>query len=186
MRSVDIARKKIATLGLGVILTSNIWAKGTASVSVCIEPEPPPWAFWERDISGTKTEKLTGFSVDLIRRTFARIDRSVEFKTEFPWARCLYLVKLGKIDFAMNAFADPERERIFAFSRHYNTLTPQVFYLASNPVRINSTADLKHYRGCGLLGASYESYGVANQDLDLASGFHSLSIKLLNRRCDYF
>ena len=155
-------------------------------VTVCADPDPPPWTYWVRDAHGQKTKVFVGASVDIVRAAFKRIGREVDFKGEFPWARCLSMVEGGQIDFAMDGYFDAERAKRFAYSAHYNTLTPQVFYRANKPITVKQPDDLKQYRGCGMVGASYLHYGLTPELLDLGIGYDNIIKKLKARRCDYF
>ncbi|GAA5174181.1 hypothetical protein GCM10025771_03230 [Niveibacterium umoris] len=157
------------------------------AVKVCADPDPPPWTYWVRDARGQKTERFEGASVDMVRTIFKRLGKEVEFIGSVPWVRCLKLVETGEIDYAMDAYADPERARRFAYSAHYNTLTPQVFFRADTPLNIRTIADLKHYRGCGMIGASYAHYGLDPRDLDLGvTTYDAMIRKLKAGRCDFF
>ena len=162
-------------------------AAQAATVSVCADPDPPPWTYWVRDDQNKHGEAFVGFSVDTIRTAFSRLGTEVKFIGTLPWARCLKMVAAGEIDFAMDAYFDKERAKTFAYSTHYNTLTPQIFYLSPKQLSITSIGDLKRYKGCGLLGASYAHYGLKNEDMDLGVNTYDLMIKKLKAgRCDYF
>lgn len=161
-------------------------AQAETTVTVCADPEPPPWTYWVRDSQGKPTEVFVGASVDIVRATFSRIGINVRFLGQYPWSRCLKMVEDGEVDFAMDGYFDPERAKRFAYSDHYNTLTPQVFYRTDKPVKIATAADLKKYRGCGMNGASYAHYGLRSEDLDLGSSYEPMIAKLKAGRCDYF
>ena len=181
MRAFAIAL--LCGLSLG---TSLCFAQTAKPLTVCADPDPPPFTYWKRDANGQKRAEFTGSSVDTLRAVFAHLGRAVEFNGEYPWARCLLMVETGQIDFAMDAYYDADRAKRFAYTTHYNTLTPQVFFLASRPVRVKALADLKKYRGCGMIGASYAHYGLGPKELDLGVGYESLIKKLKAQRCDYF
>ncbi len=155
-------------------------------ITVCADADPPPWTYWKLDGEGKKTREVIGSSVELVTAAFALIGKTVVFSGELPWKRCLYEVEEQTIDFAMDAYFDTERAKTFDYSVHYNTLTPQIFYLKSTPVSITSVNDLKKYRGCGINGFSYVHYGLSLRDLDLGAGHDSLYRKLHAKRCDYF
>jgi polar amino acid transport system substrate-binding protein len=155
-------------------------------VKVCVDAEPPPGAFWRRDAQGQKTTELVGASVEIVRAVFARMGKPVEIDGNFPWARCMAMAESGKVDFAMGAYFDAERAQRFAYTLPYATWTPQVFFRADRPLAINTVADLKRYRGCGMISATYEQYGLSAQELDLSTGYDSLFRKLKAQRCDYF
>jgi ABC-type amino acid transport substrate-binding protein len=168
------------------LLTIAAQASEGRAISVCADPDPPPWTYWKRDASGQKGSEFIGSSVDTLRAAFAAIGKSVEFHGEYPWARCLAMVETGQIDFAMDAYFDTERARRFAYSSHYITLTPQVFFRANKPLQIERVLDLKKYVGCGMIGASYVHYALAPEELDLGVGYDGLIKKLKAQRCDYF
>lgn len=155
-------------------------------ITICADPDPPPWTYWKLDAHGKKTGEFIGSSVDIVRAVFNQLHREVKFIGDLPWKRCLYDVENGQIDFAMDAYFDTARAAVFDYSIHYSTLTPQLFYLTANPLIINSVGDLKKYHGCGILGSSYMHYGLTDKDLDLGSGYDSLYRKIHARRCDYF
>lgn len=177
--------KKIAAVAL--LILALLPAAPATAITVCADPDPPPWTYWVRDANNKPTKEFVGASVDLLREVFSRLKLPVRFVGNFPWSRCLHMVETGQIDFAMDAYYDEERARTFAYSIHYNTLTPQVFYRADNPLKIRSTDDLRRYRGCGMLGASYAHYGLRNENLDLGvNTYDGMVQKLLAKRCDYF
>ncbi|NVO05191.1 MAG: transporter substrate-binding domain-containing protein [Rhodoferax sp.] len=170
----------------GCLLAICAHAAEPQTYSVCADPDPPPWTYWKRDAEGRKGREFIGSSVDTLRAAFAAIGKTVEFHGEYPWARCLAMVEGGQIDFAMDAYYDTARARRFAYSSHYNTLTPQLFFRANKPLKVANVMDLKNYVGCGMIGASYVHYGLAAEDLDLGSGYDGLIKKLKAQRCDYF
>ena len=147
-------------------------------LSMTLAPQPDP--------DKSKQANLIGFSVDMIRAAFATMGKNVQFIDDLPWKRCLSEVQNGSIDFAMDAYFDLDRSRVFDYSTHYNTLTPQIFFLKSNPVDFSSLEKLKHYRGCGVLGTSYTHYGIMSKDLDLGIARGTLITKMAAHRCDYF
>jgi ABC-type amino acid transport substrate-binding protein len=96
-------------------------------------------------------------------------------------------VQEGKIDFAMDAYFSDDQAKLFDYSHHYNNLTPQVFCRAERPARVTRIADLKKYRGCGMLGASYAHCGLKVEELDLGvNTYEALLSKLKAGGCDYF
>lgn len=174
--------------GLLCALAGSTFAQTPAgTVSVCADPDPPPWTYWVRDATGQKTTTYTGSSVETFRAAFRRLDRNVQFIGDLPWARCLAMVRAGQVDFAMDAYFDAERAKVFAYSRSYSTLTPQVFFRAEQPLAVAVVADLKRYRGCGMIGASYLHYGLQPSELDLGvNTYEAMIAKLKAGRCDYF
>ncbi|MBX9868827.1 MAG: transporter substrate-binding domain-containing protein [Burkholderiaceae bacterium] len=156
------------------------------AVSICGDPEPPPWLYWKRIVHGQPSKELTGFSLELIRAAFDKLGIRTQFIGDYPWKRCLSLVLAGKIDFAMGAYFDEERTKTFAYSIHYFSLTPQIYTLRAANLVFKNVGELKARRGCGMLGASYAYYDLKPEELDLSLGYASLINKLRAKRCDYF
>lgn len=156
------------------------------TVSVCVDPEPPPWTYWVRNSQGQRTDRIAGFTVDLLQRVFDRIGRPVQILGNLPWARCLKMVAAGEVDFVADAYLDDERARVYAYSMAYNTLTPQVWSRRDAPVSPRTRDDLRALRGCGMHGASYAHYGIDAAELDTGvSSYIKLIEKLRRGRCDY-
>ena len=162
-----------------LLLFNSAHAQEIRTVTVCNDPAPPKAVV-------EKGKQTDDFFTYLIKASFARIGVTAVFITDYPFIRCLSEVENEKIDFVMGAYYDSDRAKIYDYSDHYYTLTPQVFYLASNPVVINNVSDLKRYRGCGIYGSSYLHYALNAKDLDLGPGYDSMFRKLHAKRCDYF
>jgi len=160
-------------------------AGAQAPISVCIDPEPPPWSFWKQGDDGTR--ELSGFSVELVRRLFHGAGREIRFATEVPWSRCVHDMRVNKTGFGMDLYQEGPHVAETLYSVRYNTLTPQVFTSRSHPITVNSPADLKRYKGCGINQGAYEHYGLEAKDLDLsANGYAGVVQKLKGGHCDYF
>lgn len=156
------------------------------TLSICVDVDPPPPEQIKRDANGKKIVNVEGISVDIVRAVFAHMGQKVEFSGDLPWNRCLKEVEIGNVDFALGVYFNEERAKIFDFSSHYSTLTPQLFYLSSRPVDIHQPSDFKNYRGCGIYGSSYAHFELSPDGLDLGLDYDSLYRKLLSKRCDYF
>ena len=161
-------------------------AENMRAVSMCVDLDPPPPGTLKLDSNGKKIIPVEGAAIDIVKAAFARAGIPIEFDAEMPWKRCLLEVEQGIVDFALGAYYNDERAKVYAYSIHYNTLTPQLFFLASNPVHITQASDLKKYRGCGIYGSSYVHYQINSDDLVMGSDYDSLYRKLLAGRCDYF
>ncbi len=149
------------------------------SVRVCVGLNPPT----PHDVPG----KFRGWSFEAFSLLFERLGKNVIYVEDLPWGRCLKMVELQHVDFALGAYYDNERAKSFVFSNRYVSLTPQVFTLTKRNLPMQSTRDLQGKKGCGILGASYEHYGLKSEDLDLGvSTYTALLYKLKNQRCDYF
>lgn len=169
-----------------LVLAAPLSSFAEPTMSLCIDPEPPPWAYWVRDSQGNRTTELTGISVDIVHAAFRKIGVGVVIHGNFPWARCMKMVASGQIDFAMDAYEDADRIKTFSFSRPYRTLTPYIFFRRADPVDVHNAQDLRLRHGCGLQGWSYAHYGLASGDLDLGVGMDTMVRKLKAKRCDYF
>lgn len=162
--------------------------KSERRVSMCGEPgDGSPWLYWVSDAQGRPTHQLAGFSLDMWQLVFTRLGYQLDFHGEYPWRRCLRMVASGEIDYVSGAYYDEERAKLFAYSKPYKVLTPQVFFSARRPVQVSSIADLQRYRGCGRGGNSYAHYGLDPNQLDLgALSYRSMIDKLKRQHCDYF
>lgn len=157
-----------------------------AELTLCGDPDPPPSLYWVKDGAGRRTGEVAGYSVDLLRLVLAPLHQELRF-VGMPWVRCLREVELGHIDFAMGGYFDAERAKRFDFSRHYRSLTPQVFYRAHAGIEIRAKDDLKKYRGCGMAGNSYAHYGLAASALQISNRGYEGMVRMIERgRCDYF
>jgi polar amino acid transport system substrate-binding protein len=186
----------LARLLLGVIAVAFVAAAHAAPASapplrkltMCGEPgDGSPWLYWVPDAQGKPTRQLAGFSIELWTQVFSRLGYQLEIHGEYPWRRCLRMVANGEIDFVSGAYFDEERARLFAYSKPYKVLTPQVFFSARKPIEVATIADLQRYRGCGRGGNSYAHYGLDPSQLDLgALSYRSMIDKLKRQHCDYF
>ncbi len=161
-------------------------AASVRAVTMCVDSDPPPPGSLKLDSNGKKIIPVEGATIDIVRAAFTRLGIPIEFNADMPWKRCLLEVEEGIIDFALGVYFNDERAKVYDYSTHYNTLTPQIFYRASNPVHITRASDLKKFRGCGIYGSSYVHYQINSDDLVMGSDYDSLYRKLLAGRCDYF
>jgi len=182
-----VGRRSLLSLLLLLLIPFAGSARAEPPITVCIDPEPPPWSFWKRDAAGKKTGELSGFSVELVRRLFQGAGRQVRFATNLPWSRCIHDIRVGKTGFAMDIYEGGPRASQMLYSVRYNTLTPQLFTVRDHPIEVETVADLKRYRGCGIVGGAYIHYGLRDKDLDLsANGYAGVVQKLKGGYCDYF
>lgn len=66
--------------------------------------------------SGSDSEKLQGYSWDILRESFHEMGYSIDLGV-YPWARAMKLVTSGKADILFPAGKDREREDIFYYSQ---------------------------------------------------------------------
>lgn len=179
-----LVTKMLAVCLLLVLRVSH--AQAVDPIRVCGDPNPVDWMTPEQRKDHYQTYRISGISIEIVKATFKVMGRSGTFIGSLPWNRCLSEVENGNVEFAMGAYFNEARSEIFDYSVHYNTLTPQIFYLKSKPVIAADLSELRRYRGCGLIGSSYSHYGLKEDELDLASGYDSLLRRLRAGRCDYF
>lgn len=152
-------------------------------------PEWPPFTYFQR-VGGQPTRELTGFSVDVISTILKKAD--IAFRIDLlPWRRCLREVAAGDhYQIALNATASPEREATYRLTRSYYQTTGHYFYSRQrhpDGLTVQSVADLKRYKVCGLLGFNYSMYGLTSKEVEQASGDHADMLRRLQAgRCDLF
>jgi polar amino acid transport system substrate-binding protein len=159
------------------------------TVVICDDQnEWPPYIYFERNGNGTRTGKVTGYSIAVIDAIFARHGIKRELRM-VPWARCLADLQEGsRAHLAMNMTQSVERSRILLFTRPYYSMHSHYFYSARSfpkGLQIGSLADLRKYRTCGLKGYNYERIPVQNMDQG-SKDYQSLVSKLHLARCDVF
>ena len=151
--------------------------------------EWPPYTHFER-VNGKKTNKIIGFSVEVISTILKAEGLQHEIELP-PWSRCLKSIREGN-DFvmALNASYSEERRRSYWMTNPYYSTTNYYFYSkATYPEGLNvkKKADLLNYKICGMHGYNYSTYGVAKNQIDQqAHDFTQLINKLHRKRCDLF
>jgi polar amino acid transport system substrate-binding protein len=126
-------------------------------VRVCDDAnEWPPYTYWLRE-NGRRTDRLTGYSTELIRLIASR--RGLRLQIEMlPWKRCLESVRSGETLLLLNAIATPERrENYWLSSSIYETRLLALWSRSRHPdgLALPSQADLLPLRIGGLQGYSY-------------------------------
>lgn len=179
----------ILAIGMAVLLWSQLALSAppppAPTVRLCVDDNFAPFEY----APPRAAHAVRGATISLIERILKH--NHVSYKIEwFPWTRCLAYVKQGTIQIGMDAYYDARRNQDIVYSEPYYTLTPQYYYSRSHypaGLGIKRLADLKRYRGCGVLGYSYTHYALKKEDLDLGALDHaSLIRKLKIGRCDYF
>ncbi|MFZ6707796.1 substrate-binding periplasmic protein [Undibacterium sp. TC9W] len=126
---------------------------------------------------------VEGLSAEVLRNIF--IDPKIELR---PWARCLAEVQArAGFDVVMSVFRNPEREKIYLFSRSYHSLTPSYLYSAKRfpqpPLQVLS--DLEKYKVCSLHGSStFYTRLPASAIESGATSYTSLMRKIERGHCD--
>jgi len=103
-----------------------------------------------------KTNKLTGFDVEIVRAVAKKLNRKVEFK-EMNVAGQLTAVKTGKVDMAANDFSvSPARKKQFILSTPYKHSWNSIVVRKKDNSGIHSWADIKGKRAAGEAGTGYQ------------------------------
>ncbi|NOQ40902.1 MAG: transporter substrate-binding domain-containing protein [Desulfuromusa sp.] len=154
--------------------------------------EWPPYSYYQR-VDGKKTNKIIGFSVDVITEIFKK--HGIKFTVELlPWKRTQKNVEKGKThQMLLSASYSEERAKKYLVSRSYYTLNHVVFYSAKTypaGLFVKSVDDMKkRYKVCGLFGYSYESLGFDSSEIDQKISSYGQLIKVLHnrpQRCEVF
>ncbi|MCP3942175.1 MAG: transporter substrate-binding domain-containing protein [Desulfobacteraceae bacterium] len=98
--------KKIWLLFFLIIMTTSTHAG--QHITIVRGQNFPPYHYL--DENGSET----GFLIDIIRSTAASMDLDVQFK-QYPWSRCLHMMKVGTADAMMNLFKTKERVQFLDF-----------------------------------------------------------------------
>lgn len=103
-----------------------------------------------------KSNKLTGFDVEVVRAVAKKLGRKVEFK-EMNVAGQLTAVKTGKVDMAANDFSiSPARKKQFVLSTPYKHSWNSMVVRKKDNSGIHSWADIKGKKAAGEAGTSYQ------------------------------
>lgn len=173
-----------------IYLFVSLPAVATEPVVICDDGEEwPPFTYFERE-NGVKTQKVIGYSIDVIQRIFKK--HGITYKASLiPWSRCQAMVEKGiGYNMALNASFNSTREAKFFLTVPYYQTRPYYFYskkMHPEGLDVKTNSDFKKYKVCGLIGYNYEFYGVSkNQVSQSAVDFPSLIKQLHSRQCDLF
>ncbi len=103
-----------------------------------------------------KSNKLTGYDVEIVRAVAKKLHRKVTFK-EMNVDAQLTAVKTGKADIAANDFTvSPARQKEFTLSTPYKHSFNSIVVRRKDNSGIHSWADIKGKRAAGEAGTSYQ------------------------------
>ena len=132
--------------------------------------------------------ELKGFIVDIITGVSDTLELDIRF-AQYPWSRCLHMVKTGEADAMMNLFKTPERATFMIFEESILAREVNMFFtLKSSPVLFSG--NLNDLKGKRIGAIRNYSYG---EDFDARSGGlnilrleteDGLLRNLISRRCD--
>jgi polar amino acid transport system substrate-binding protein len=164
------------------------------SISICDDVnEWPPFTYFER-IDGKKSNKVVGFSIDVLDDIFSRHNMRYTI-TMLPWSRCVLEVQNGKkyqmvIDFTSTS----ERRKNYFISNQYYTTTTHYYYSKKQfpqGLVIKAMADLRRYRVCGIHGFSvnhtnFPDFFKPGEVDQSAKDYPTVIAKLHLKHCDLF
>lgn len=154
--------------------------------------EWPPYTYFKR-INGKKTNKIEGFSVDVISEIFEK--NNISYTIELlPWIRAQRMVEIGEYHIFLSGAYSNERAAKYYISVPYYSMTNVAFYSAKkypNGLTIKGLDDIdQNYKVLGLSGYDYVSTGldVTKIDQNGIKDFNQLIQMLHNRlaRVDMF
>ncbi|GAJ26376.1 amino acid ABC transporter [Liquorilactobacillus sucicola DSM 21376 = JCM 15457] len=138
------------TFIIGLIGANNVSAaKSTLTVATSGTLYPTSY-------HDSKTKKLTGYDIEVIKVVAKKIHRKVIFK-EYGVDGMLTAVKSGKADVAINDFAiSPDRQKNYLMSVPIKHSFNSLVVRAKDNSGIHTWADLKGKRAAGEAGTNYQ------------------------------
>jgi len=134
--------------------------------------------------------RTIGMAVDLLARLLKEAGLPAAQVEMLPWRRCLALVQSGRYALALNAATAQVDPAPFLVTEPYVQLNSVYLYSSryfSSGLSIKQLDDLHRYRVCGLMGHTFESYGLDNAKVDVgAANYPQLIAKLHAGHCDLF
>ncbi|AKP67258.1 transporter substrate-binding domain-containing protein [Companilactobacillus ginsenosidimutans] len=104
----------------------------------------------------TKSQKLTGYDIEVVRAVAKKMGRKVTFK-EYNVDGQLTAVKTGKADIAANDFSvSPKRKDQYFFSTPYKHSFSSIMVRKSDDSGIHTWADIKGKKAAGEAGTGYQ------------------------------
>jgi polar amino acid transport system substrate-binding protein len=166
------------------------WRANAASVRACAaEVEYPPFLF-SANASVAQGTHAAGYALDVLQLALKNAGKGNATVERLPWLRCLRMAEVGQMDVVVNVPTAQIDPKPYWITDPYAELHSAYFYsLKSRPkgIKINNLQELTHYNVCGLMGNSYEAYGLDLQRVDTgARTYVSLIRKLEAGYCDVF
>lgn len=134
-----------------------------------------------------KDNKEKGFIIEIINGTAKRMGLKISY-AQYPWSRCINMMKKGRADAMMNLFKTPERVKFMAFSDTVLAHETNTFFiLKDNDLPYSGRiSDLTPYKLGTIRNYSYGQkfdriHFPVNYTLETEQ---QLLQALLNRRCD--
>jgi len=183
-------------LSIYILFFNSIHAQNLENITINIADDTaqwPPFTYYKVD-KGKRTNKIVGFSVDVISEIFKKNDINFTI-TLLPWKRALKEVKEGEsYQLILNATYTKQRQNNYHITRSYYTLSYLAFYSAKkypSGLVVKNTQYIKdNYKLCGLLGYNYYVNGFTEKEIDKTSLYnYDKLIKVMHhrtQRCDLF
>lgn len=158
------------------------WKK--EGVVVCSEDAGwPPFSY---SADGT-AETFQGFNADLMKNIFDK--NGINYRIVIrPWKRCLQDGAAGDVNIILDAAKNPEREQTYLLTEPVYSLTPVVFFPASDASQYPqpvSAPKLEAMLICGQKGYTYNNFGFDNDRVAMISKDLPKVLDLvLLKRCD--
>ncbi|NEX61743.1 substrate-binding periplasmic protein [Noviherbaspirillum galbum] len=151
--------------------------------------EYPPYAY-----SSGRADKgmpqAQGVGIDVLRRILERTGKETAEVSLLPWKRCLKMAETGAIDVVINVPTAQIDPTPFLISEPYADVHSMYYVSRRNHpdgIRIRNLGNLRSYKICGLIGNTYESYGIPTESVDRgAKTYLALVDKLHAGHCDLF
>ena len=144
----------VLVLGLVVVGLTACGKKSAASKNTLVVATSG--TLYPTSYHDSKTKKLTGYDVEVVRTIAKKLHKKVVFK-EYSVDGMLTAVKTGKADMAVDDFAiSPTRKKKFAMSIAFKHSFNSIIVRSSDNSGINSWADLKDKKAGGEAGTNYQ------------------------------
>ncbi len=175
-----------------LISTSPICASNLSGKTIHIcddDAQWPPYTFYKSQSSPSNKE-IIGYSIDIIQEIFKQTQ--IQYIVSLlPWKRCLAEVNQGEhYQMALNASFSQLRQRTYLLSKPYYSTQKHYYYSRTKYPKglvINNIEQLKNYTLGGILGHSFESYGLDNKTIShRTNGYVELIGMLHAGRIDVF
>jgi polar amino acid transport system substrate-binding protein len=129
----------------------------------------------------------TGFIVDLINRVAGQMGITVHY-VQYPWSRCINMVKKGDADAMMNLFKTPERLQFMEFADNVIAYETNSFFAMADK-GLTYDGDISSMTQLRIGTIRNYSYGEQFDRVHFPVNFEleteaQLLNALLNRRCD--
>ncbi|OHD17070.1 MAG: hypothetical protein A2086_06210 [Spirochaetes bacterium GWD1_27_9] len=140
---------RILFLIITFLSTIMIFSQNQKQLVIVFENYPPN-TFIENNIP-------VGTELDIIKETLSLMNTTVEFK-EFPWARCMAMVKNGDADGITPIFKTKERETFLFYPEEYTTYEINSLFKPKDS-KIEYKGNLEEIKNYTICVKSETSYG---------------------------